>query len=284
MPVCCDVCGIEALESQEFAQERLPFCRLKRYCPACHKRLYHRAYLVLALVPLFLGTIGLVEVLRGSKSFLQGTGMWFACLCVIQWLMILPHELGHATLARLFRYNQIRILVGVGRQLFSARLLGFSWLFNLIPMGGLTISNPSPKTNRWKHLSVVAAGPMVNVAVAALAFLFVKPGRFYDGIVTWPKLIFWANLIVLGENLFPYVIQTPFGPVGTDGLQLWHLLFQWNKSLKNEPERVPLWELILSYCLKWFIFLITLTTCLLLGFFGLRFMFWPFGVLPWASR
>lgn len=80
MPVCCDVCGIEALESQEFAQERLPFCRLKRYCPACHKRLYHRVYLLLALAPLFLGTIGLVEVLRGSKSFLQGTGMWFACL------------------------------------------------------------------------------------------------------------------------------------------------------------------------------------------------------------
>src|SRR2546425_4646382 len=80
MSVRCDVCGIEELESQEFAQERLPFCRLKRYCPACHKRLYHRVYLLLALAPLFLETIGLVEVLRGSKSFLQGTGMWFACL------------------------------------------------------------------------------------------------------------------------------------------------------------------------------------------------------------
>src|SRR5690348_13678552 len=161
MAARCDVCGIEALESQEFARERLPFSRVKQYCPGCHKRLYLRVYLILALVPIILAAIGIVDVWRSHKPLLRGTGIWFAFLCLIQWLMILPHELGHASLARYFGYKQIRILVGSGRQLFSAKFLGFPWLFNLVPIGGLTVFHPHSRATRWKHLLVVAAGPTV---------------------------------------------------------------------------------------------------------------------------
>jgi membrane-associated protease RseP (regulator of RpoE activity) len=36
-------------------------------------------------------------------------------LVIVQWFMILPHELGHAIAARLFGYTQIRILIGMGK-------------------------------------------------------------------------------------------------------------------------------------------------------------------------
>jgi peptidase M50-like protein len=259
---------MEALESQEFAQERLPFRHAKRYCPACHKRFYHRVNVILALVPVVLGVVGIVDLWRGNKPFLHAIGIRLACLLLLQWLMVVPHELGHAVVARSFGYKQIRILVGTGRALFSVNMLGFTWLFNLIPLGGLTFFNPGTLPPRWKRLAVVAAGPMVNLLAGALALLFLKPGWVSDGISTWPGLFVWANLLVLVESLIPYVIRTPFGATGTDGLQLWHLLFRWNKPISSEPEKLPFWELVLCYGLKWLILLITLTTCLLLGFFA----------------
>jgi hypothetical protein len=197
--------------------------------------------------------------------------------------MILPHELGHAALARLFGYSQIRILIGSGKQLFTAKFLGFAWLFNLIPFGGLTLFAPSSKISRWKHVVVVAAGPMVNLCLATAALLVARPSPLPDT-ATLPNLLCWANVVVLASSLFPYVAQTSFGPIPSDGLQLWHLLFRWNKPVQDQPLRVPLWELILSHCLKWFIFLITLTTCLLLGAVAVAVLFWSNETTSLPSR
>src|SRR5439155_1522526 len=135
----------------------------KRYCPACHARFYNRVYLIFFLVPLLLATVALISAQRRSTPLLQSTEFQIACLLLFQWVMILPHELGHAVLARLFGYKQIRILIGSGKQLFSVKFFGFAWLFNLIPFGGLTLFAPSSKISRWKHFAVLAAGPLVNL-------------------------------------------------------------------------------------------------------------------------
>ncbi len=283
MPGRCDICGIEALESQEFQQERLPFRRPKRYCPACRSRFYNRIYLVLFLIPLLFASLALIAALRRSTPLLQSREFQIACVLLLQWLMILPHELGHAALARFFGYNQIRILIGSGKQLFSAKFFGFAWLFNLIPFGGLTLFAPSSKISRWKHVVIVAAGPMVNLCLATAALLAARPASPLPDTASFPNLLCWANVVVLASSLFPHVAQTSFGPVPTDGLQLWHLLFRWNKPVQNQPQPVPLWELLLSHCLKWFIFLITLTTCLLLGAIAVGVLFWS-NEMMWPAR
>src|ERR1043166_6452378 len=189
----CDICGISALEDQEFAQERLPFRRARRYCPACHNRFYLRVYAVVAIVPFVFAVLGIWEIRQGHKSLFDSIGIWYALLFLIQWLMILPHELGHAIVARLFGYAQIRILVGAGTPLLSFRFLGFSWLINLIPFGGLTLFKLDDKPSRWKYFTVIAAGPVVNIAAGVAAWLFVTPASFFDHTGTVAKLFFWGE-------------------------------------------------------------------------------------------
>ena len=277
MAVHCDICGIEALESQEFQVERIPFRRAKRYCPACLRKLYFRVYAIMAVAMILMGIGGVVEAWRAGKSVLQSIPLRCACLVLLQWLMVLPHELGHALVARYLGYKQIRILVGFGKPIFSLNLFGFRWLFNLIPLGGLTLPALGTKIQRWRHFAVIAAGPIVNLLAAGLALVFASPGWARYGLRTWPGLFFWANVVVLAENLLPQVAQTQFGAAGTDGYQLWHLLFRWKKPIPAEPEKVPFWELVLCHGLKWLVLLITSATCLLLGYFAVYVLLWPIG-------
>jgi hypothetical protein len=277
MAVNCDICGIEALESEEFALEQLPFRRAKRYCPACHRRFHARVYAVVAAVVILCGIFGIVDVWRKDKTVLQSVGLRGACFIFVQWLMVLPHELGHAVAARVLGYKQVRISVGFGRPLFFLNFLGFRWLFNVIPLGGITLPGPGTTLHRWKHLAVVAAGPMVNLLAAGLAMLFAGPGWAFHGLRRWESLFIWANLLVVAENLVPYVAQTQFGASGTDGYQLWHLLFRWNKRPAAEPEKVPSWELALCHCLKWLALLVTSITCLVAGFCAIYVLIWPIG-------
>src|SRR5260370_22797618 len=97
----CDMCGSAALESEQFAEERLPLWRAKRYCPACRKKFYHRVYVVLAIIPLVFAFLGILDVQSRNIRPLDSTALWVAFLIIVQWLMIFPHDLGHAGLARL---------------------------------------------------------------------------------------------------------------------------------------------------------------------------------------
>src|ERR1043166_7870357 len=158
MPGRCDVCGIVALENQQFVEERIPFRRTKRYCPACHKKFYHRVFTILAVVPLILACLGIVEAYRRQTKVLDAPLLWFALLSIFQWLMILPDELGHAAAARLLGFTQIRILIGSGRPMITVRLLGIPIMVNVIPFGGITLFKDEGKYERWKRFCTVAAG------------------------------------------------------------------------------------------------------------------------------
>jgi hypothetical protein len=265
MPQRCDICGIAALSSQPFAEERLPFWRPKRYCPACHNKFYQRVYIVLTAIPFVLGCAGLVEAGFHPMRLLESTSFWFASLCLAQWLMILPHELGHAIAARVSGFTQLRILLGTGKSIFSIDLFGVPLLINLIPFGGATLFKEEGAPNRWKHIAVISAGPLVNLAAAALAWLFIDSGGLFDNIRTAPELVFWANLIVLAENIIPHGVQTPIGTIANDGMQIWSLLFRWNKPPRLEPAKVPMWEVIICQFLKWTVFLTTLSATILFG-------------------
>lgn len=264
MPERCDICGIAALESEHFTEEALPFGRTKRYCPACRQRLHRRVFGVLALIAVVAGCAGIFDALRRHISLLDSVAVQWSLLLIFQWLMILPHELGHATAGRGLGFRQIRVLIGSGKPLFSFQLFGVPTLINLIPFGGITLSKPASPMSRWRYLVFVSAGLLVNLMAAAIAWYFVLPGELFNfrsGSAVTP--FFWANVMVLAENLFPYQVHTPFGPLNSDGLQLWYVLFRWNKPLKLEPARLPVWELALRHLLKWTAFLVMVLGVLL---------------------
>ncbi|HXU77791.1 MAG TPA: M50 family metallopeptidase, partial [Methylomirabilota bacterium] len=225
----------------------------------------------IAIACLGIVVIGLVETLVSHKRWLDSA--WWPLVILVQWLMVFPHELGHAVVARWLGYSQIRIIIGAGRPLFSIQFLGFPWLIRLLPFGGIThLKFPGPGW-RWRHLATVAAGPGINLLICGIAWYFVEPGTLFDRAGSVPKLLLVANLLVLAQSLFPYVAATPFGPIPTDGLQLWNLLFRWSKPVRPQSTRIPLWEVILCHGLKWIITLFTsgLTLFLVLVCGGLWF-------------
>jgi len=247
--------------------------RRRLYCPACHKRLVHRVYLGFAIVIVAVAVIATLEGARTKEPVLNYSGFTMLFLVIVQWLMILPHELGHAIAARLFSYTKIRILIGMGKPLFSFDFAGFYWVFNPIPFGGLTFSEPPAKINRWKHLIFVSAGLAVNALAAFFAWRFIGPGGLFHSGANIARLVFWGNLIVIGENLIPRAVQTSYGSTFTDGWQIWHTLFSWNKSVKAELDRIPTWEVLLCYILKWGVVLfLFIGTC-----FFIAIVFMPFG-------
>jgi len=266
MPGRCDICGVEALEGQEFAEECLPFRRSKRYCQSCHVRLTNRILLGWLGVAAVFSVIGLLFAWSKGRSVLASSQLWFALLLLFQWVMLVPHELGHALAARLLGYGQIRILIGSGKPVFTAKLFGIHWLFNIVPFGGLTLAGRLPATRlRWKEVLFIGTGPAVSVVAAGIAWLFIGRGALFDGHKSALEAFFWANLIVLGENLFPRTISTSFGQLQNDGLLLWNTIFHWGKPPTAGPQPIPRWQVLFCQVLKWVVVAITGSATLLMG-------------------
>jgi len=129
MAIHCDKCGIEALESQEFAEQRPIFGSPKRYCPVCHRKLVQRILFICYGAALFFAVFGVARANWREKPLLDQTGVWLVFFLILQVAIVLPHELGHAIVARIFRYKKIRILVGSGRLLITTKLKA-RYLFN----------------------------------------------------------------------------------------------------------------------------------------------------------
>lgn len=221
------------------------------------------------------GLAGLSRALRQHQRLLDSTPLWLALLFFAQWLMIVPHELGHAVTGKFLGFRQIRILVGSGKPLFNFEFLSFQWLFNRWPFGGLTLAPPSAAMAvRWKQFLFVAGGPAVNISAATVGWLVIGRQALFDETRTPGEILFWANLIVLVENLIPWRVQTVWGPMQTDGLLLWNIIFRWNRPPSVGPQPIPRWEIIVSQGLKVLIVTIMFGATALFGF--LIWFFLPF--------
>jgi regulator of sigma E protease len=157
--------------------------------------------------------------------------------------LIVFHELGHYTIARLCGVKVMRFSVGFGRPLVKwvRGPDATEWVLSLIPFGGYvamldereTRGDPIPEKdlprafNRQhvaKRIAIVAAGPIANLLLAVL---------LYAGInmigVDEPRALFAAP--TAGSAVAETGITTPFEVVTIDGDALhslvdlrWHLL------------------------------------------------------------
>ncbi len=224
----CDICGIQALDGQEFAEERLPFRRAKRYCANCHRRFYERVYLLLALFILAAALLYFVGgFVRGRTNLIANAPTGLLVL-LFQWPLIVAHELGHGLFARAFGYGPVRLFIGFGKTLFHFTFLGFTWVINLIPFGGLAYATPDKRVIRWQWILFVFGGLLVNLALLAVVWILIRA----DFQLLSPNILqalLFANALVIIENILPYTAQTLFGPLDTDGKLLYRALFYWNK-------------------------------------------------------
>ena len=179
----------------------------------------------------FISAILVYLVLLGRSI---GTLPVFILMFPILWLLIIPHELGHAVVARYFGCSRIRIFIGYGKPVSIFSLFGFTWIINRIPMGGVTDSNFEPTAPRSQWILYILGGLIVNSSILLISWLLL---RAETALVPHNilKATIAANLILIVLNLYPQTIQTAFGQIDNDGKCLFRTLFHWGEVAKPAP-------------------------------------------------
>lgn len=246
----CARCGKPSLGPEDLTEEWLPFRGRQRYCQPCHWRLLQRLFIGIYVGWFLLGVGALTVSLWTGQNPLENTAVWLALLCILQLLFIVPHELGHALVAKWLGYSNIRILVGSGKPFFTFHILDSLWMFNRVPFGGFTLALPPAQPARWKEALFIAGGPAVNALFILLALPFFGSGGLVETGRTLPGLLVWSNVMVLVENLSPRTVPSAYGLVQTDGLLLWQCFFGPGDLRASQGSPIPGWQVILSRILK----------------------------------
>jgi hypothetical protein len=153
------------------------------------------------------------------------------CFRLFNVLTIIPHELGHAFVARTLGLRVFRIIIGTGRPWFRTRMFGFDTEFKTLFLGGATVAaHRCVARYRRRQFLFVIGGPAVNLALAGATLLAMQPGeiwglaRLCEGFA--PLQVFlYANVVVLLANLWPRTIQTALGNLPSDGKLLFRATF-----------------------------------------------------------
>jgi tetratricopeptide (TPR) repeat protein len=222
MPVKCDSCGVETNLAETFFKERRPFS-VQTYCPACWLERQHSTFKRVFFFNLGLGVAGLLFWFALGEGHLGINLLFFQIFLT---LTILPHELGHAWMARWLGMRVFKIYLGSGRTAFTFRLFGFDFELRPVPIGGVVrAAHRSIECMALKQFAFVLAGPAVNFLLAAAIWLLLDSGQLWsfrpmvEGL--HPELMFfYANLAVLLVNLWPHNVATEFGPLPSDGKNL----------------------------------------------------------------
>jgi len=144
------------------------------------------------------------------------------------YLSVLPHEFGHALMARAVGYRPLAIVWGGFPSLIDRRIFGIRTLIGLAPESGFACFDPTD--DRWPRLkqgAITAAGPLVNGLLAAAAFLVAATitEPFTESVLKFVLLVFGiANSLLALVNLWPSRVTTVAGSIPTDGAKLLSLL------------------------------------------------------------
>lgn len=270
----CDICGVAAPEGQHFVVESFPLRRPKRFCPVCHKAVHIRSLIIFAVVPALFALAGIVEAYSLRMRLVDSLLFCLALFYAFQWLMTFPHELGHFVAGRLLGFGKVRILIGSGWPLFSVKVLGVPLDVAIVPLGGLTLPEQG-RPERWRNIAFVAAGPLVDLLGACVAWLWALPGDVFGLVGSAARPLFWASILLLLQGLIPQNVNSSLGIVANDGQLLRGLLFDKNKPSPSQPSRLRTLKLVLCHFLKWIIVVVLASATVLFG--SLMFLSLPAG-------
>jgi membrane-associated protease RseP (regulator of RpoE activity) len=228
----CDHCGVESNLEEIFTKAHKSFSRsVHTYCPSCWLKQQHSDDKWFALVILGSGVLGLLFWFTGLETRISYFLINIFLFQIFLVLTIVPHELGHAWMARLTGMRVFKIYLGSGKTLFTFRMLGFDSELRTLPTGGVVVAaHRNLKRLRVNQFAFVLAGPVMNLLLAAVAWVFISPGALWSfqplSHGFQPELaFFYANVMVLLENLWPRDVATIFGQIPTDGKQLFQAFF-----------------------------------------------------------
>src|SRR5579871_5188555 len=247
MTISCNRCGAETDNAGDFHSLRRSFRRQKiYYCPFCWTKRQQLINLLTPLLWLSLSFFGVILVLWGPEQVEAKVLGWVILNLALAYLFfllhLLPHELGHALVARLVGWRVFKIVLGQGKTLGHFRCLGFRFEINAIPTVGITYATSAhARFYRFKRFLFVLAGPLTNVLLVGAVLLLLPVAQL---IRPWPGtyLFAWQALLVswlllLIVNLFPFHVQVASGTtlsrVESDGLALCTAFFLSDAAIRE---------------------------------------------------
>jgi hypothetical protein len=217
----CTRCGVESAERECFIvpgryarpprDTRCLACEQARLVPNTQRSLR------IALVSLLLPFVIYVGAGRG----LTGLSAWVIVLvCVMQPVVTVLHELGHAIAATVTGLEVPSVELGFGKRVWRGEVAGTFIVFRRWPFSGRTLLGA--RTTHFLRLRLwltTLAGPAVNVLVMAAA---VHWWDYLVGVVGVPLLMFWLiiNGMMLGVTLLPHRYNSAGRRMRSDGLGL----------------------------------------------------------------
>ncbi len=219
----CDRCGLQSDVEQAFSAEKHLLRRTKHFCPDCAVKRQMRSFIwdIAILAGSGLVIFALHPSSRVVSIILQA---YLIVLCMTP--LVLIHELAHAAAANLAGLRVFGIVIGIGKTIWSGKLLDMDWIINILPIAGITGigARPVPQI-RWKLFFVYLAGPASHILMAlgfSILWLIVPSWAAVHRLFS-PLVI--ANILLAVVSLFPQKISTLAGMQGTDGWQLLHVPF-----------------------------------------------------------
>lgn len=207
-------------------------------CETCWRKKTLRAHkwsAVLNILPLLFGIFFIVIKPEDRIGWLLVN---LCVMYVFQLLMVFVHELGHALAARRASFHVYGIVIGTGRKLIERNALGFAWMVNMVPFGGVTLFKATRLAHlRRKLIFIIAAGPLANLAIALAAFL-ASPGfeaftALFQHTLAPLSALMYANILALLFGLWPHRAETVVGKMPSDGMRLLKLLFCSRQELEE---------------------------------------------------
>lgn len=243
----CGDCGCQSEFTQAFRRRRAGLLRRPLLCPACWSNdFFVRFKITLGIIGVaFLGGLVLHSF---DASISLGTGLInLGIIYLFMWIMVIPHELGHAVIARLFGFRVFQVIIGHGNALLTRTLLGCEWEFRPLPVGGVTVAaSPSPRVFRLRKFFMFLGGPLVNVLFVLIPFWLMprsggaNPSSFWEASLLIDLAI--ANTVLLVVNLWPRKVATVAGVTENDGLAL--LTIPFSSGPKIEADLAAYYALV----------------------------------------
>jgi hypothetical protein len=153
-------------------------------------------------------------------------------------LLLIPHELSHALVARLLGLRVCAILLGTGKLLWCGRVFGVPVQVRAVPVAGIvTFSLTKSRLMRLRRFFTYLAGPAANGVLLAVVLVLVPGHRLYPldrpptplnelGAKWLPDRLLvefdfvLANAVLLVGNLWPRIISIGGMRLESDGLAL----------------------------------------------------------------
>jgi tetratricopeptide (TPR) repeat protein len=228
MPKTCASCGAVSESGQGY--QSTAFVHPKDWCPVCYPKVKSReGWWTLASLPVALAMSWVLTKARYPNDRM-GWLLLNATLA-LAWtaVVVLPHELGHALLAKAVGWRVFKVVVGFGPLLFKRPFLGGTLEVHAHPWGGHTIcTTPTEQGYRLRRMVLTAGGPLVNLLLILAVLPWLPSPNPLKGFQTsWcPLAAFaFANAWSFVLGLIPFRFASTIGTLNSDGLALFRTPF-----------------------------------------------------------